>query len=411
MSGVLLSLWIALIGADRIDLAGGHGPFILTPFLVLTPLVAAAELVRRAMLRRPLVVSRRLLVYGVVTATLLTMVLISVYRAIDVPTSASRAILLVAQVCGTLVVAVLCSDREELTTILARGALWSMLVFALFNANEALWWIGRGPELWRVGTLTLAFDNLQNLSVLPRVAGPVGDANRAGFVLLFYIFVLSRSNLGAVARRGAIALSVLFLVLTFSRSAMMGGVVALPLALLSRRRPVSVGALASAAVAATAVIALIFVDPSLADRAGSVAAATVGSRFSASEGSAQDHLALIERGVHEGMESLPRAAFGLGYGNAYLVLQDVFPGNRYGNFHSLYVTMFAEAGIAALLATLVLTFGPIVMGSPWMPVVAGAIAFNLFYQTATEPVFWFLLAVGWVGRRKADGGRRMADGD
>jgi hypothetical protein len=47
MSNVLLALWIALIGADRIDLAGGHGPFILTPFLALSPLVLVAEAARR----------------------------------------------------------------------------------------------------------------------------------------------------------------------------------------------------------------------------------------------------------------------------------------------------------------------------------------------------------------------------
>ncbi|MGB0016973.1 MAG: hypothetical protein WBQ12_09710, partial [Candidatus Sulfotelmatobacter sp.] len=37
---------IGLIGADRIDLFGGRGPFILTPFLVLAPLVVLLQLLR-----------------------------------------------------------------------------------------------------------------------------------------------------------------------------------------------------------------------------------------------------------------------------------------------------------------------------------------------------------------------------
>ena len=37
---------IGLIGADRIDLAAGHLPFILTPFLVLASLVLLLHLLR-----------------------------------------------------------------------------------------------------------------------------------------------------------------------------------------------------------------------------------------------------------------------------------------------------------------------------------------------------------------------------
>src|ERR1035441_2328725 len=37
---------IGLIGADRIDLFAGHGPFTLTPFLVLAPLVLLIQLLR-----------------------------------------------------------------------------------------------------------------------------------------------------------------------------------------------------------------------------------------------------------------------------------------------------------------------------------------------------------------------------
>ena len=94
---------------------------------------------------------------------------------------------------------------------------------------------------------------------------------------------------------------------------------------------------------------------------------------------------------------MQRATMGLGYGNAYLELQDMFPGSKYGNYHSLYVTMFAEAGVFALLLMLALLAGPLLRGSFWRPLVAGAVAFNLFYQTTTEPSFWFVLALAWIG--------------
>ncbi|MCH1571635.1 MAG: hypothetical protein L7S64_09845, partial [Longimicrobiales bacterium] len=41
MSVRTLSLWLALIGATRLDLLGASGPLVLTPFLVLSPLIAA----------------------------------------------------------------------------------------------------------------------------------------------------------------------------------------------------------------------------------------------------------------------------------------------------------------------------------------------------------------------------------
>jgi hypothetical protein len=58
--------------------------------------------------------------------------------------------------------------------------------------------------------------------------------------------------------------------------------------------------------------------------------------------------------------------------------------------------MFAEAGILALLLTLVLTLTPIVAGGPWRAMIAGAVVFNIFYQTPTEPAFWFVIAAAWL---------------
>lgn len=87
---------------------------------------------------------------------------------------------------------------------------------------------------------------------------------------------------------------------------------------------------------------------------------------------------------------------GLGYGNSHLVLQDVFPGNKYGNFHSLYVSMFAEAGVGALVLVLVLLLTPLLVGGPWRSLIAGAVMFNIFYQTPAEPAFWFALASAWL---------------
>src|SRR5215471_15751570 len=95
VSDWLVSLWIMLIGADRIDLLGGRGAFVLTPYLALTPIVVVSELISRHRRGRALTVPRGGLVYALVTAALVTVVLFSVMDALDVEISSSRALLLI----------------------------------------------------------------------------------------------------------------------------------------------------------------------------------------------------------------------------------------------------------------------------------------------------------------------------
>jgi O-antigen ligase len=78
------------------------------------------------------------------------------------------------------------------------------------------------------------------------------------------------------------------------------------------------------------------------------------------------------------------------------VLQDIYPGHRYSNFHSLYVTFFAESGLVALLCILLLFAVPLVRGGRYRALVAGAAVFNVFYQAHAEPQFWVILALAWL---------------
>ena len=74
----------------------------------------------------------------------------------------------------------------------------------------------------------------------------------------------------------------------------------------------------------------------------------------------------------------------------------MFPGNKYGNFHSLYVTVMVESGIFALMSSLVLLGVPLIRGAQLRPMIAGLSVFNVFYQTLSEPLFWFVLALAWL---------------
>jgi hypothetical protein len=315
----------------------------------------------------------------------------------DTGISTARAILLVMHVGGTFAVALLTADRADLKQLLARGALYCLPLFVVFDVAEALWWIGRGAEGLELGPISIDFGNLQSAGPLPRLAGPVADGNRAGFVLLFYLLAIGLGERRDALRRIGLFVGIACLIGTVSRSAFLGAGAMSAVLLLTKGRHLRARPLAFATAIAAAATAFALASPRSVERVSRLLATpAVVQRLSVREGSAREHLLLIERGFQEATASVPRVALGFGYGNSHLILRDIFPGHKYGNFHSLYVSMFAEAGIVALIITLVLLIAPAVRAGPWQPLVVAAIAFNVFYQSATEPSFWFALAMAWM---------------
>ena len=403
MSGALLSLWVALIGADRFDFAGGHAFFTATPFIILTPLVILSEMIRRRRFLHPVRIPPRALIYVAASAALISVVLTSVLVARQIPASAARVTLLLIDMMGTFAVALLCADRTDLGRLMARGALLCLPLFLILNVVEALYWIGLAPETMRFGLLLVHIGPLQSAGPLPRLGGASEDANRGGYLLVFYLLLIARWEPRRWLRRTGIAVIVILLILTFSRSTTLAAITAAGVAVITGRPRLSLQPLMWTFACLTLAAGVFLWRPALAGKVVAAASSPLSERLSATEGSAPSHLVLIRRGIRESTSSIPRAFTGLGYGNSYLVLQDYFPGNRYGNFHSLFVTMFAESGILAMILMLVLTLSPLVWAGPWRALVAGSIAFNLFYQTTTEPSFWFILAAAWIGLLGARG--------
>jgi hypothetical protein len=123
----------------------------------------------------------------------------------------------------------------------------------------------------------------------------------------------------------------------------------------------------------------------------------LGDRASADEGSSRMHFDLIEHGLIVATSSFRNALLGIGYGNALMVLEGFFPENRYANFHSYYVTLLTESGLLALLlGTWLLVYPFLLRWGPFIPLIAGFVAFGVFYQSTTEPAFWLFTALAWL---------------
>jgi hypothetical protein len=392
----LLVLWVALLDADRINLLGDLTSFVTTPFLVLTPLVVAVEIVRHTRAGLPSVMPRATIGYAALCAALVGLTTASVIASTETGTSAARVALLVAQITGTLAVAVLIIERPDMRVILARGAALGLALFVLFDVLDAASLLGSFPDTANVGPIAISFKTYTYTGFIPRLAGPVTEPNRAGLVLVTFAFFILRGEPRRTWRRLLIATAVPLLLITLSRSAILAALITTALTVLApgrRRIPPSVLATGAATLA---LVAIFFAfSPGPMERAVE-RIAPLTRRLSLAEGSSRDHLSLLTRGFAEGTASAPRLAVGMGYGNAYTVLQDFFPGNRYGSFHSLYVSMFAESGLIAFLVTCVLLLVPSIIPNPYRALIAGAAAYNVFQNAGTDPPFWLALALAWL---------------
>src|SRR5579871_6731638 len=285
------------MGADRIDLAGGHGSFVLTPFLALTPAVVASEALRRWRQRRQLSLPATGWWYLLLSGALLSLVFSSAFVAEAFTDSAARGVLLALDLLGAFTVAALVRDRTDLLRIAAAAATTALALYIAFDVAETLWWIGRFPETMRVGPALLHFGDLQNAGPIPRLGGPVDDANRGGFVLLFLAFVIHFGESRRGRRRAALTLATLLFAATISRSAGLGGLTALAvMALAGKARIPPRAALATGLVTALVLCAFL-VEPRPFEQAASTLEGPLLTRLSLGEGSRMSHGAVLERGL------------------------------------------------------------------------------------------------------------------
>ena len=393
----LIALWVALIGADRINFAGQNSPFILTPFLLLSPIVVLGELVRRHRCGAPVTISRGALAFFVLAMALLSMSMGSVYLSRDFATSAVRVVQLALMIFGSLAVILVTRDRENLDEILARGARYGIAVYFAFNIAAVLVFFNLLPETFPEGVGILRFAPYLYAGIVPRLAGMVEDANRGGLILVFFCFLLARGDRNRQRMWRWLALAIIMLLLTLSRSALLAASGIIGVMILSGsqvRVPRRIFLALSLVVVGTTTTLL------LVPRSRDVVATSLEpflQRLTVVEGSSQDHLHLLIRGVYTGTRSVPAALHGLGYGSSHVVLQDFFPGSRYGNFHSVYVGIFAEVGIFALIAVLLLIGVPLSLPGPYRPLIAAIALFGVFYGALTEPLFWSTLVLAWTG--------------
>jgi len=407
---IYIAIWaIALSSADRLDLAGGHLAFKLTPFLVLSPCYLAfalMDLVAGRALPQSLLSNRRWLplIGFVILAG------ISVILAQDdfLSLAASRYLLLLYLILFSTTLAIHASARGTLEQVLSVGSGLGMALYVLVSVVQLLGFAN--PDLQSLlspggGAVIDLVANYVGGVGFPRLSGLAGDPNRgavsaAVFATLYFLFSRRRRRPYWILALGGV-----MVLLSWSRTGLVFYAVVL-LALLWRH-PKVVPALLAATLIGVVLATRVF--PAL--NADLQAWSLLEARTSSEDVSTLMHLLLVEKAITLGFATDARTSLlGIGYGSEYSVTQDLFPDSKYANFHSNSLSVLVQTGVTGLLLFLLysllqpLGIG-LANGFKGRYAAAGLAAAyfiaGLFYQYLAEPMFWLVLAVHAVLPRSA----------
>ena len=402
----LLILWIATLGADRIDFLAGAGPMLLRPLLVLIPVILVLESVALGTGRRRMEIPAGVPWFFVGQALLISLLLLSVIISPHEGLGVRRFALVAVEAFAALLVAIVLLNRDDRRVVLLRGAQLGLALILAFDIVQVIRWSGAGSLDW------LALRGIVDLSTpsygpwLPRPSGVSVDANRGGLLIIFYVYLVVILAPLTWRRSLVVTGGALLLLMTLSRSAMLMGAAVTTFWILSRGMVITHARVAALSLSVAAGAFAVAASRPVRDAVG-VLGEVVASRISLNEGSASIHLSLLARGWDLSTSSIPNLLFGIGFGNSYLMLQDFFPGMKYGNFHSAYVSLLVEAGVGALAVFLMLLLLPLAWASTFAPLILGLVAFNVFYQAHVDAILWFVLALAWARPQGGEAERQI----
>ena len=396
MNRLLFVIWIATIGADRIDFACGNLDFKITPFIAISPIIVIGYFLKSfsnyKILTLKLIDFYKLNWFYAFISIYILIAAISVLFGNDFLLGSKRLLLLVYQIFFVILIVQLFYNYR-IKAMIVRGSQLGIAVFLIFNSLLILCFISTHfAQMMN----TVQFINLNLHSsggIAARFSGASLDPNRGGLILLFYFS--SISIFGKPTRINRIFMSIAFIliIVTFSRSAIISFALFLILSVVMIPK-IKIRKAIYYIIPITLCIFLLW--EFLTCDLGMDMFFLLGERLSISEGySGGEHLALMFKGLEILSESIKVLLVGIGFGTSYTVLGDFFD-TKYANFHSLYLTLLIETGIGGLLTMLILFLMPMFFNNCYIPIMISLLFFNVFYQSVLEPITWMIVMLGWL---------------
>ena len=399
---------IGLIGADRIDLAAGHLPFILTPFLVLAPMVILLHFIRAA--------PSRLFQFAITTpirrqapfVAAASLFFLFSFASIPLGLDPARGFvafpdMLLVAIFAYYILSRILTEPDQKRLVL-HSITFSLTAYLVFCVGEFIGWqLGFTGDYTRSGPwIETTFAPSELGGLVPLLSGTTYDPNRSGFILTMYLILIDSfipKSRFAPCFRFVIAFLIL---LSLSRSSTLCWLTYYLFsrtfwAIFTSRRAV----LRLAAIASVILIICVACQEQIGGLVEAWRIAdVVSAKLSMDPGSSGDsHVLLIQRGLQTWLMSPKTMVSGIGFAATPRVVEDFFGNDKHGNFHCLYVTALAEMGLPAFLVLMFLLCYPIIGRNGALRGMAAVMAFNISYQVHMEAMFWLILALLWSYKR------------
>ena len=402
MNKILFILVCITLGVYRIDLAEWNGSFQITPILITSILFVIFYSVY-LLNSEKVGVPKNFHSLLVLLSLILTWCLLGIdyYDIIQI----KRVILFAFLMLFGILINIYVFNHPNPKVLLYNFVLLTLIIYSILSIFQYYYFMhnivyvnGNSIYPW----LEL-YSQAVNLSS-PRLNGGFLDPNIAGYFLIFLFLILHLIE--TTSKHLFLKSLIVFLVLiTISRSAIGTLLILLILIYLKSIKLDTVLRFSlKKIVCVLGILITVFVTISYFDTSGKLDNIFT-SRVTIKDRSAQIHFGLIEYGYEKILEDPETFIKGYGFGSAYLLTSKFFGSNKYGNFHSEFLTIQIETGVIGLVFYLLIIITPIlfILRKPKLDkyyyililFYLAAILENIFYQQYLFHYYWVFLLIPW----------------
>lgn len=402
-----LVLYLTSLSIFRIDLFAGKGSFSLTPALLLSLLLI--PVIGVFVLSGNVTVKKSVAYFMFILLVFAGWCLISIVPIIGF-IQIKRFVLFLVIILSTISFTILLSRSNQIKKITELFSAYFIKIYLLFSTIDVLIYTLPNVEPLIHRYLPVYDTELSHIGYyIIRLKGGFIDANVGGFFMIFLFLMLHYFSVGKNKR---IILSVLIFC-TFSKSAI-GTFLFLNLILWIsnlniKELNIKISTTLSyyrvkmlfVSVILMTVFGYILISTNLVDRVSNA----VSARLSEKDGSTSIHLALIKEGLNFISNNPLYLIKGYGFGSSSILTQKFFPGDKYANFHSEYITFLVEIGIIGTLLYLAIyvipaitfVFNKVKYKNIFLLLALLAFAMeNVLYQQYLFHYYWVFIGMVWV---------------
>jgi hypothetical protein len=314
-----------------------------------------------------------------------------------------KLVLLSIEIVYSILLILIWKKYGLLEKVLLNGAYLGISFWSIFAIIQLLLWFS-GITGYDVTSEQHSFINILPGTIgsfAPRLCGVSLDPNRGGLLLVIYGYMILILSKPSKLKNFLFLFILLLLLSTISKTANTSAYTTYFLVMIwgIANKKISYRILLKSCVLLVPAILLLLYMFSRENISQKIdVSMTLKTILSTSDDSSGGiHFELIKRGMEIGSSNFKNLFWGNGIGASQEILQDILGNTKYANYHSMYISLFAETGLLALILYIIIYFLPVIYSRYYFPLLCGLAVFNIFYQLTFEPIFWFCVSLFWSG--------------